>query len=142
MDDFIGILIIVSIVAFMQSLLTIIIYSIVDEFTEYNLKHEFDFVVAYELVFAISAATLAVILYATTVTFNMGGVEMVLMISVIVFVISLTGLSISLNKNKRSVARFFRRLTDISYYTIVISVVFLMVRVTFMGVAEVLLKWQ
>jgi len=140
MDVFIGILIIVSIVTFMQSILTVIIYSVIDEFTDYNLKHEFDFVVAYGLVFAISAATLAVILHATTVTFNMGGVEMVLMISVIVFVISLIGLIISQKKDNRALARFFRRLTDISYYTIVISAVFLIVRVIFMGVAEVLLK--
>ena len=140
MDVFIGILIIVSIVTFMQSILTVIIYSVIDEFTDYNLKHEFDFVVAYGLVFAISAATLAVILHASTVTFNMGGVEMVLMISVIVFVISLIGLIISQKKDNRALARFFRRLTDISYYAIVVSIVFLMTKVTFMGVAEVLLK--
>lgn len=140
MDDFIGILIIVGIVTFMQTILTVIISSIVDDFTDYNLKHEFDFVIACELVFAISVATLAVILHVTTVTFNMGGVEMVLMISVIVFVISLIGLIISQKKDNRALARFFRRLTDISYYTIVISAVFLIVRVIFMGVAEVLLK--
>lgn len=140
MDDFIGILIIVGIVTFMQTILTVIISSIVDDFTDYNLKHEFDFVIACELVFAISVATLAVILHATTVTFNMGDVEMVLMISMIVFVISLIGLIISQKKDNRALARFFRRLTDISYYTIVISAVFLIVRVIFMGVAEVLLK--
>lgn len=140
MDDFIGILIIVGIVTFMQTILTVIISSIVDDFTDYNLKHEFDFVFACELVFTISVATLAVILHAITVTFNMGGVEMVLMISVIVFVISLIGLIISQKKDNRALARFFRRLTDISYYTIVISAVFLIVRVIFMGVAEVLLK--
>lgn len=140
MDDFIGILIIVGIVTFMQTILTVIISSIVDDFTDYNLKHEFDFVFACELVFTISVATLAVILHATTVAFNMGGVEMVLMISVIVFVISLIGLIISQKKDNRALARFFRRLTDISYYTIVISAVFLIVRVIFMGVAEVLLK--
>lgn len=140
MDVFIGILIIVSIVTFMQTILTVIIYSVIDEFTDYNLKHEFDFVAAYGLVFAISAATLAVILYASTVTFNMGGAEMLLMLSVIVFAISFIGLTISQKKCTRPVARFFRRLTDISYYAIVVSVVFLMVRVIFMGVAEVLLK--
>ena len=140
MDVFIGILIIVSIVTFMQSILTVIIYSVIDEFTDYNLKHEFDFVVAYGLVFAISAATLAVILHASTVTFNMGGAEMLLMLSVIVFAISFIGLTISQNKDNRPLSRFFQKVTGISYYVIIAAVAFMIIKGIFMGVAEVLLK--